>query len=66
MIEIRVGSEEKRKEILSKKKNLKGRRERITEDWTWKEKKMRWKLEEIAREEKRKRRNVGKLWKIEN
>jgi len=39
MIGITVGSEGKRKEILSKKNNLKGRRERITKDW--KERKMR-------------------------
>lgn len=40
-----------------KKSNLRGRenygglRERIMEDWTWKERRMRWRLEEIARKE---------------
>lgn len=44
---------------MRKKSNLKGRRERIVEDWTWKERRMRWKLEEIARREMRKGRRVG-------
>jgi len=45
--------EEKRGEIWEKKKKLRGRKERILEDWTWKERRMRWRLEEIAREEER-------------
>lgn len=32
-------------------KELKGRKEKLLEDWTWEER--RWKLKEIAREEKR-------------
>lgn len=35
------------------KKKLKGRKEKIMEDLTWREKKMRCRIEEIAREEKR-------------
>jgi len=54
IVGIKIEKEEKRREI--KKKNLRGRKERIHEDWKWKEKRMKWKLEEIARLEKRKKR----------
>lgn len=53
LIWVRLGSEEQRKEVLRGRKKLRGRRERIMEDWTWKERRMRWKLEEIARIEER-------------
>lgn len=44
---------------MEMKKKLRGRKERILEDWTWKERKMRLeKLEEIARKEMRKRKKV--------
>lgn len=50
---------------MEKKSKLKGRKEKIMEDWTWKESKMRWKLEEIARVEEGKGkivwRGYGKL-----
>lgn len=36
-----------------RKRRLRGRKERIVENLTWKEKKMRWKLEDIARMEER-------------
>lgn len=42
---------------MRKKKGLKGRGEKLLENWTWKERKMRWCLEEIAREEER-----GGVW----
>ncbi|XP_067208522.1 golgin subfamily A member 6-like protein 22 [Linepithema humile] len=58
IVGIRIESEEKRREIWEKKKTLRGRKERIVEDWTWKERRMRWKLEERAREEERKGKNV--------
>lgn len=45
--------EEQRREVLERKKNLKGRQKRIVEDLTWKERKMRWRLEDIARIEER-------------
>jgi len=48
---VRLKNEEQRMEILDKKKRLKGRKERIMEDWTWKERRMRWRLEKIARRE---------------
>lgn len=43
---------------MEKKKKLKGRKERIIEDWTWKERKIWWKLEEVARREMGKGRKV--------
>lgn len=49
MIWVKLENEEQKKEVLEKKKNLKSRRKRIVEDLTWKERKMRWKLENIAR-----------------
>lgn len=62
---VRLGSEEQKREVWEKKKMLRGRKERITDDLTWKERRMRWKLEEIAREEERKGKRVwisyGKL-----
>jgi len=54
MILMKLKDERQRKEILEKRRNLRGRRERIVEDWTWKERRMRWKLEEIAIKEEEK------------
>ncbi|KAL6419328.1 hypothetical protein ACFW04_013912 [Cataglyphis niger] len=58
MVVVRLKNEDQRKEIWNKKKLLKGRKERILEDWTWKERRMRWSLEGIAREEEKKGRKV--------
>lgn len=58
MIWVRLGSEEQRREISTKRGSLRGREEKIVEDWTWKERKMRWKLEEIARKEEREEKRV--------
>ncbi|XP_011702471.1 PREDICTED: trichohyalin-like [Wasmannia auropunctata] len=55
---VRLGKEEQRKEIMKSKKKLKGRKERVMEDLTWRERKMRWNLEEIARKEGRKGKKV--------
>ncbi|EZA61670.1 hypothetical protein X777_10502 [Ooceraea biroi] len=55
---VKLKNEEQKREIMKKKKELKGRKERVMEDWTWIERKMRWRLEEIAREEERKGRRV--------
>lgn len=59
MIWVRLESEEQRREILEKKKNLKDRKERIVEDLTWKKRKMRWKLEDIVRMEERRGKGYG-------
>lgn len=55
---VRLGSEEQKKGIWANKDKLRGRRERILEDWTWKKRRMRWRLEEIARVEEGKGRKV--------
>lgn len=36
---------------MKKKALLRGRKERVMDDLTWKERKMKWNLEQIAREE---------------
>jgi hypothetical protein len=40
VLAVRVESEEQRKEVLEKRRKLRREREKILEDWTWKEKKM--------------------------
>lgn len=59
MVMVKLGNKEQKREVMGSKNKLKGRKEKIIEDWTWKERKMRWKLEEIARYEERKR---NKVW----
>ena len=51
---VKVGSEQEGKEVLEKKKRLKGREERIEEDLTWRERKRRWLIEQRSWEEKKK------------
>jgi len=58
MVVVRMSSEEQKKEVLRKKWRLKGRKEIIMEDWTWGERKMRWKLEEIAKKEEKEGRKI--------
>jgi len=67
---VRLGNEEQKWEVMEKKRKLRGRRERIGEDLTWKERKMRWMLGEIARKEEEKgkrvdRGNVKELQRVE-
>lgn len=56
---------------MEKKKRLRGRKERILEDLSWKERRVRWKLGEVARREqavgnrvwvKGGRIRIGELW----
>lgn len=54
MVGVKFAGEEQKKEILRKKGALRGRRKRISENWTWRERKMTWSLEVIARKEERK------------
>lgn len=54
---MRLRNDEQRK-VLEKKSKLRGRRERIGEDLTWRERRMKWLLEKIAREEQRKEKKV--------
>lgn len=60
MLMVKLKSEEQRKEVMRRKSNLRGRRERICEDWTVLESKMRSKVERIAREEERQGRRVNR------
>lgn len=55
---VRLESEGQRREVMGKKNKLRGRRERIVEDLTWRERKMRWKLENIARTEEKRGKKV--------
>lgn len=47
-----------KKEVIRKRVELKGRKERIENDWTKEERKMQWKLEELAREKRRRGKNA--------
>lgn len=55
MLLVRIGNEEQKWEVIKKKKKLEDRRERILEDLSWKERRVRWKLGEIARVEEAKK-----------
>lgn len=44
---------------MEKKKELKGKRVRIDDDLTWGERRMRWKIGEIAEKERKKGNRVG-------
>ncbi|KMQ93503.1 hypothetical protein RF55_6394 [Lasius niger] len=50
---IKIGNMDIKKEIMEKRKRLKGREERIEDDLTWRERKMMWNLGLIARKEER-------------
>lgn len=62
---VKLENEEQRREVMLRKRNLRRRKKRVLEDWTWKERRMRWKLDEIARKEenngKRVRVGYGKI-----
>lgn len=62
---MKLHNEEQRKEVWTNKNRLRGRKEKIEEDLIWGERKMRWRLEEIAGEEEKKenrvRRGYGRL-----
>lgn len=62
MLLIKLKNEAQKRKIMRRKRELKGRREKIIKDWTWKERKMKWKLEEIAREKERRK---MKVWVME-
>ena len=72
MLEVRMGSVEDKREIMKNKGKLRGRKEWIGDDLTWKERKMQWRLREIGEEEGRQGKRVrvsygrieieGKMW----
>lgn len=55
---MRLKSEDQKREVMERKKKLKRREQRILDDCTWKERRMKWKFEEIARKKMRKGRRV--------
>ena len=67
MIRVKLEKKEEMIEVIKKKKILKGRKEKIQDDWTWKERTMQWKLEDLAWEERKKGNTAwvryGKIWK---
>ena len=48
-----MGDMEGTEEVMREKTKLRGRRERIEEDLRWKERRMQWRLQEIAQRGKR-------------
>lgn len=52
MVLVKLESEEERKKILENKRKLKGKEIRIEEDLTFRERKMKWRLRQIAEDEK--------------
>ncbi|EZA51537.1 hypothetical protein X777_09784 [Ooceraea biroi] len=63
---IKIRTEENRKKILENKRKLRGRKIWIEEDQTFNERKIKWKLRQIAGEEERTGKKVklgyGKIW----
>lgn len=59
MVVVRLGSREQKRQVMEKKKGLKGKVIRIDDDLTWEERKMKWKIGEIANEE---RRRGNRVW----
>ena len=45
-------------EVLGKKRNLKGKREIIEEDFTWKQQRMQWLIRRVAEKEREMRKRV--------
>lgn len=58
MIEVRMEDTEGKKEVMRRKRELRGRREKIEDDLTWKERRMQWKLRKIGDEEERRGKRV--------
>lgn len=59
MIWVKLGNKEQKKKVLKKKRNLKGTRDRIIEDLTWKERKTSWNLKDIVRGKRREQTGYG-------
>lgn len=59
---VKLGSEKNKMEVMKKKGSLRGREERVSDDWTLKEKRMRWNLKRIARKERIEEESLGKIW----
>lgn len=59
MVVARLGNREQKGQVMRRKSELKGRKVRIEDDLTWEERKMRWKITEIAEKE---RRRGNRVW----
>ncbi|EFN89266.1 hypothetical protein EAI_04509 [Harpegnathos saltator] len=65
-IMMRMDRVKEEKEIMLRRRELREKGIRIDDDLTWRERKMRWKLEEIAREERERGKSIwGKYGKIQ-
>lgn len=59
MAVVRMANKKEKMEVMSKKRLLKGEVTKIEDDWTRKERVVQWRLEKIARTE---RRNNREAW----
>jgi len=55
---IKMRKIEQKRELMIRKRKVRERRIMIKDDLTWRERKMKWKLEEIARQERGKGKRV--------
>ncbi|KAK2577116.1 hypothetical protein KPH14_003278, partial [Odynerus spinipes] len=66
MVAVRMKDKDKKKKVMEARRNLKGKRERVEDDLTWRERKMKRNIEEIARKERNKGKVVwvkyGRIW----
>lgn len=66
MAVVRMANKKEKMEVMSKKRLLKGEVTKIEDDWTRKERVVQWRLEKIARTERRNNREAwvryGKIW----
>lgn len=66
MAVVKMADRKGKMEVMSKKRLLKGAVTKIEDDWTRKERVVQWRLEKIARRERRNNREAwvryGKIW----
>ena len=58
MLEVRMENMEAKREVMRNKGKLRGRKERLEDDLTWKERKMQWRLRRLGEEEEAKGKRV--------
>lgn len=61
MMWVRLENKEQKWKILERKRNMRDKKKRISEDLTWKERKIRCRLQEIARIEERKEQSMVEI-----
>lgn len=54
MVVVKLGNREQKRQVMERKKGLRGSKVRIEDDLTWEERKIKWKIREIAEEERNK------------